>query len=83
MYKRQYFACSTLLYDVVPEYPSGWPLVLRSDGTALLAGTNGTVAAADFSSSSRLSCVVDPADYVQLSTVAPGQLLTLSLIHIC
>jgi len=72
-----YFACSTLLYDVVPEYPSGWPLVLRSDGTALLAGTNGTVAAADFSSSSRLSCVVDPADYVQLSTVAPGQLLTL------
>jgi uncharacterized protein (TIGR03437 family) len=51
--------------------------VLRSDGTALLAGTNGTVAAADFSSSSRLSCVVDPADYVQLSTVAPGQLLTL------
>jgi uncharacterized protein (TIGR03437 family) len=72
-----YFACNALLYDVVPAYPSGWPLALRSDGTLLLAGTNGTVAAADFSSSSRLSCVVDPADYVQLSTVAPGQLLTL------
>lgn len=72
-----YFSCTTLLYDVVPNYPSGWPLALRADGTALVAGTNGTLASVDFSSSRRLGCVVDPSDYVQLSTVAPGQLLTL------
>jgi uncharacterized protein (TIGR03437 family) len=72
-----YFSCTILLYDVVPNYPTGWPMALRSDGTALVAGTNGTLASVDFSSGRRLGCVVDPADYVQLSTVAPGQLLTL------
>jgi uncharacterized protein (TIGR03437 family) len=43
----------------------------------LVAGTNGTVASVDFSSSSRLTCVADPADNVQLRGVAPGQLLSL------
>jgi uncharacterized protein (TIGR03437 family) len=71
-----YLTCVTL-YDQFPNYRTGWPLALRGDGTALVAGTNGAVAAIDFSSSSRLACVVDPADYVQLRSVAPGQLLTL------
>ena len=46
-------------------------------GMAITGGTNGTVAAVDFLSSSRLAYVVDPADNVQLRTVAPGQLLSL------
>ncbi len=72
-----YFACGELAYNRVPNYQTGWPLALRQDGTALLAGTNGTVAAVDFSSSSRLSCVIDPADNVQLRTITPGQVLSI------
>jgi uncharacterized protein (TIGR03437 family) len=72
-----YFACTNLAYNTVPNYQMGWPVVLRPDGTALVAGTNGALAAVDFSSSSRLACVVDPADSVQLRTVAPGQVLSI------
>lgn len=72
-----YFACNALVYDEVPNYQPGWPLAPDSNGTVLAAGTNGTLASIDFSSSSRLSCVTDPADNVQLRAVAPGQLLTL------
>jgi uncharacterized protein (TIGR03437 family) len=43
----------------------------------LFAGSNGTLASIDFSARSRLGCVVDPAVSVQLTTVAPGQLLAL------
>ncbi len=71
-----YFSCFTL-YDELPSYQAGWPLALRPDGTALVAGTNGTLASIDFSSTSRVACVVDPADNVQLRSVAPGQLLSL------
>jgi len=71
-----YFSCSNL-YDEYPDYQAGWPLALRPDGTALAAGTNSALASIDFSSSSRLACVADPADNVQLRTVAPGQLLSL------
>jgi uncharacterized protein (TIGR03437 family) len=60
-----------------PSYQAAWPLALRPDGTALIAGTNGTLASIDFSSGSRLACAVDPADYAQLRTVAPGQLISL------
>ena len=72
-----YFSCTTLLYDDYPNYQAGPALALRSNGTVLFGGVNGTLASIDFSSSSRLSCVADPADNVQLRTVAPGQLLTL------
>jgi uncharacterized protein (TIGR03437 family) len=72
-----YFACGALAYNTVPNYQTGWPVVLRPDGTALLAGTNGAVASVDFSSSSRLTCVIDPADNVQLRTVTPGQVLSI------
>jgi uncharacterized protein (TIGR03437 family) len=54
-----------------------WPLVLRPSGGLFTAGTNGTVASVDFSSSSRLVCMTDPADGVQLRSVAPGQVVTL------
>ena len=70
-----YFSCPIL--SEYPNYQAAWPLVLRPDGTALVGGTNGTLAAIDFSSSSRLACVADPADDAQLRTVAPGQLLSL------
>src|SRR5262249_14489965 len=53
-----------------------WPLVLRPGGGVLTAGTNGTVASVDFSSSTRLVCMTDPADNVQLRSVAPGQVLS-------
>jgi uncharacterized protein (TIGR03437 family) len=71
----QYFSCP--IQSDFPSYHVTWPLALRPDGTALVAGTNGTLASIDFSSGSRLACVVDPADYVQLRTVAPGQLISL------
>jgi len=72
-----YFSCGSILYDDYPNYIAYGPLVLTPNGTALFAGTGGTLASIDFSSGSRLSCLVDPADYAQLSTVSPGQLLAL------
>jgi uncharacterized protein (TIGR03437 family) len=72
--------CAYLSCPISPDYGSyvaSWPLALRPDGTALTAGTNGTVASLDFSSNSRLACMTDPADNVQLRTVAPGQVLSL------
>ena len=75
-----YFSCGSLVYNDLTDYP-GYPargaLALGSNGTLVFADTDGNLASIDFSSSSRLSCVVDPADYAQLRTVAPGQLLTL------
>jgi uncharacterized protein (TIGR03437 family) len=59
------------------DYVASWPLAVRADGTAVVAGTNGTLAAIDFSAGSRLICIADPADNAQLRAVAPGQLLTL------
>jgi len=67
-----YLSCSGLA-----QYESGWPLAIRPDGTAVGAGSNGTVASIDFSASSRLACLTDPADNAQLSSVAPGQLVAL------
>jgi len=59
------------------SYQSGWPLALRPDGSAVIAGSKGTLATVDFSASSRVACVEDPADNVQLRSVEPGQLLTI------
>jgi uncharacterized protein (TIGR03437 family) len=67
-----YLSCNSLAV-----YQTGWPLALRPDGTVVVAGSNGTVASVDFSSSSRISCLTDPADNAQLSSVAPGQLIAL------
>ncbi len=65
------------LYASCPLGFSGWPLALRPDGTAVAAGTNGTVASVDFSASSRLACIADVTDNAQLSSVTPGQLISL------
>ena len=73
----QYFSCRALFYSDYPNYPAAGPLALGPHGALFFAGTYGTLASVDFSAGSRLSCVVDPADYVQLTTVAPGQLLSL------
>jgi uncharacterized protein (TIGR03437 family) len=67
-----YLSCSGLA-----QYQSGWPLALRTDGTAVVAGSNGTVASIDFSAGSRLACPTDPSDNAQLSSVAPGQLVAI------
>jgi len=75
-----YYSCGSLVYNDLTDYP-GFPvrgaLTLGSNGTLVFADTDGNLASIDFSARSRLSCVVDPADYAQLRTVAPGQLLTL------
>ncbi len=70
-----YLSCPVL--SDFPSYQASWPLALRPDGSAAVAGTNGTVALINFSAASRVACAVDPADYAQLSTVAPGQVLAL------
>ena len=75
-----YSSCGSLVYNDLTDYPgfsARGPLALGSNGTLLFADADGSLASIDFSSSSRLSCVVDPADYAQLRTVAPGQLLTI------
>jgi uncharacterized protein (TIGR03437 family) len=73
-----YESCGGTLTDSLTDLDfSGWPLALRPDGTALVAGTNGTVADVDFSASSRLACIADVTDNAQLSSVAPGQLISL------
>jgi uncharacterized protein (TIGR03437 family) len=67
-----YTACQGLA-----TYQGGWPLALRPDGTAVVAGSNGSLAFIDFSAGSRLACLADPADNAQLSSVAPGQVVSL------
>jgi uncharacterized protein (TIGR03437 family) len=72
-----YFACAAIFNDNYPNYLAYGPLVLTSNGTALFAGTKGALASIDFTSSNRLTCLVDPADYAQLNAVSPGQLVSL------
>lgn len=67
-----YLSCNNL-----SGYQTGWPLALRPDGTVVVAGANGSVAAVDFSASSRIACLADPADNAQLSGVTPGQLIAI------
>src|ERR1039458_8316353 len=69
--------CLYLSCQGLATYQGGWPLALRPDGTAVVAGSNGSLASIDFSASSRLACLTDPADAAQLSSVAPGQLISL------
>ena len=68
-----YLSCDTGL----AVYRTGWPVAVWADGTVAVAGANGSVAAVDFNSSSHVACVTDPADNAQLSSVAPGQLISL------
>ena len=72
-----YFSCGDIFYDDYPNYPSLGPLALAPDGTVLFAAINGTLASVDSALAGRLACVVDPTDYVQLTSVAPGQLLAI------
>lgn len=69
--------CLYLSCPGLAQYQPGWHLALRPDGTAVVAGSNGSVASIDFSPSSRLACLVDPADNAQLRSVSPGQLISL------
>lgn len=43
----------------------------------MVAGSNGSLASIDFSATSRLACLADPADNAQLNSVAPGQVVSL------
>src|ERR1700693_1336580 len=55
-----YLACNGLAI-----YQSGCALSLRPYGRAMVAVSNGSLASIDFSSSSRLACLTDPADNAQ------------------
>jgi uncharacterized protein (TIGR03437 family) len=72
--------CTYLNCSVTSDYTNylaSWPVAVSAGGTAVTAGNSGTVASVDFLSGSRLACVEDPADHVQLRTLAPGQLVSL------
>jgi uncharacterized protein (TIGR03437 family) len=72
--------CTHLNCNVTSDYTNyfaSWPVAVSAGRTAVTAGTNGAVASVDFLSAGRLACVADPADNVQLRTLAPGQLVSL------
>jgi uncharacterized protein (TIGR03437 family) len=56
---------------------SAWALAAKLDGTAIAAGANGAIARVDLLGSQRLACLTDPADNLQLTAVAPGQVLSI------
>jgi uncharacterized protein (TIGR03437 family) len=43
----------------------------------IAAGANGTIARVDLFAAERLACLADPADNVQITAVAPGQVLSI------
>jgi uncharacterized protein (TIGR03437 family) len=53
-----------------------WP-ALRSDGTVVVASARGELAGADLTAAAHLACLTDPADNVQVRSVAPGQVLSI------
>jgi uncharacterized protein (TIGR03437 family) len=76
-----------LLYgasDYTYGYPSGLPpgiaplsVASPATGTALVLDSTGAITDVDFFAKSQLACLTDPADNVQLTSVAPGQDLTI------
>jgi uncharacterized protein (TIGR03437 family) len=63
--------------DTQSTSSSAWALAVKSDGSAIAAGANGSIARVDLFGSERLACLTDPADNVQLTTVMPGQVLSI------
>jgi uncharacterized protein (TIGR03437 family) len=63
--------------DTQASSSSAWALAVKPDGSIIAAGANGALAAVDLFSSSRLACMIDPADNVQITVIAPGQLLSI------
>ena len=54
----------------------GFDVAAKPDGNVVWA-SGGSLAEVDLAASDRLACVADPTDNTQLTTVAPGQALTL------
>jgi uncharacterized protein (TIGR03437 family) len=63
--------------DTQSSSSSAWALAVKPDGSAIAAGSNGAIARVDLFGSERLACLTDPADNVQLTTVAPGEVLSI------
>lgn len=55
---------------------SAWSLAVRADGGIVAAGVNGVLAAVNLFAPDRLACITDPADHEQVTSVAPGQVLS-------
>jgi uncharacterized protein (TIGR03437 family) len=71
-----FYGASTYSYGV---YNATGPIAIASSALGSVIGLekSGAITAADLFAPSRLACVTDPADNVQLSSVAPGQDLTI------
>ena len=71
-----FYGASTYSYGVYN--PTG-PIAIVSSAMGSVIGLekSGAITVADLFAPSRLACVTDPADNVQLSSVAPGQDLTI------
>lgn len=72
-------ACSysSCVGDTDTTSSGAWAVAAKSDGSAIAAGANGAIAAIDLYASSPLACMTDPTDNVQITTVAPGQIVSI------
>jgi len=59
-----------------------WALAVKPDGRVIAAGGRLGMAEVDLFASQRLACFTDPADNVQLTTVAPGQVFSIFGSHL-
>lgn len=62
--------------DTQSTSSSAWSLAVRADGGIIAAGASGVLAAVDLFAPDRLACITDPADHVQVTSIAPGQVLS-------
>jgi uncharacterized protein (TIGR03437 family) len=71
-----FYGASTYSYGA---YNATGPIAIASSALGSVIGLekSGAITVADLFAPSRLACVTDPADNVQLSSVAPGQDLTI------
>ena len=69
-----YSSCAA---DTDATSSGAWAVAAKSDGSAIAAGANGAIAAIDLYASSRLACMTDPADNVQITTIAPGEIVSI------
>lgn len=67
---------SCRLYSALNFTPTA-AFAISADGTSIAVAGNGTLAKVDLFGSSRLACLTDPADNVQITSVAPGQVLSI------
>ncbi|MBX9600392.1 MAG: SBBP repeat-containing protein [Bryobacteraceae bacterium] len=63
--------------DTQSTSSSAWSVAVRTNGDIIAAAINGALASIDLFAPDRLACATDPADHVQVTSVAPGQVLSI------